>query len=209
LYELPAIAAAAPSGPSALLTGKKLVLLWEDEFSECEGMWFCPDRAGTVACDNGMLLLTLDKATAGRTATMIADNKYDWETNDLLVEADITQGTGDKDCRAGLMFRGSKSGCYSVSIAKGSYLLDKTVGDNYSVIQSCTNSEFIKPDKETNRLKIICVGKTIELYANDHRLGTFSDDTSLGGWIVLLVSSRSTTSKAVYNFDNFKLYELQ
>jgi hypothetical protein len=121
---------------------------------------------------------------------------------------DVAQITGDESSYAYLMFRAAATVFYWYGISNDSFDLF-TSTDPVVMLQPWKKSTFVKPDRDTNRLKVICAGKTIELYVNGHKVGTYNDASSLSGQLLLGVSAGSSKSGASYSFDNLKIYKLQ
>ena len=81
------------------------------------------------------------------------------------------------------------------------------VYDNLDVEEPTTDlvswrfSDAINPGKQTNRLKVVAIGNTIELYVNDQLLDTVQDDLLSQGSVGFLVSS-SFEGGVQVSFDN-------
>jgi hypothetical protein len=202
LFDLPAAGSASAPAQSVLLQGKKLVPVYEDDFSKCDGSWTALRNMGKAECGSGML-----KAYSSDKGAGMVIYKGGWQVSDFMAEVDVKQISGDESDYCGIVFRFNGSKGVIFGIADSQYMLLRLPGTT-DFVRTWKKSQYIKPSREANRIKIICVGKMIEVFANGNLLGTFSDDSSLKGLLLLGISG-DPGSVSSYSIDDFKLYEIR
>lgn len=201
LYDLSArTATPASSSSSNLLQSKKKVLLYEDDFSKCKGMWKTLDDLGSVDCGNGVLRLSTGNQQAG----MKAGNVAEWDVADFVVEFDIKRVAGGVGSQFSLAFRATGK-TENILMVFGNRFGVEGAGKK---LEPGKDSNLIKQGNATNRYRIICVGNKIEIYVNDNLLGAYTDTSADSGLMFFIVNSDGK-SETAYSIDNFKLYELQ
>jgi hypothetical protein len=131
---------------------------------------------------------------------------------DFTVEVDakkLSQGTDDA---AGIIFRDQRGQgkdsfyVFWVDSKHGTYAIQKYIEDVWAPnLKDFTSSNYIQRGANTNRLKVVCKGSQIEVYANDNKLTTVIDSSLTSGFIGLAAET-FTSSNAHYHFDNFKLH---
>ncbi len=131
---------------------------------------------------------------------------------DFTVEVDarkLSQGTDDA---AGIVFRDQiEQGKWSFYVFwldsnSGTYAIQKNIKDVWAPdLKDFTPSSYINGGTNTNRLKVICKGSQITVYANGYKLTTVTDTLLTSGYIGLAAETL-TSPNAHYHFDNFKLY---
>jgi len=139
-------------------------------------------------------------------------NSVSGKLEDFTAEIDVRKLSQGTDDAAGIVFREQRGqGKYSfyvfwVDSNSGTYAIQKYIENVWvSYIKGWTPSNYINRGADTNRLKVVCKGSQIEVYANDHKLAT-ATDTSLANGFIGLVVETFASSNSHYHFDNFKLY---
>jgi hypothetical protein len=130
---------------------------------------------------------------------------------DFTVEVDAKKLSQKTDA-AGIVFRDQRGQgkdsfyVFWVDSNSGTYAIHKYIKDVWAPdLKDFTPSNYINRGANTNRLKVVCKGSQIEVYANDYKLATVTDTSLTNGFIGLAVET-FTSSNAHYHFDNFKLY---
>jgi hypothetical protein len=207
LYELPSSSTSTPavvSGDSALLAGKKLKRIFEDDFTKCGGLWTYDKKTTDLKCGNGVLNMAVKSS-----GIQLINLAGTGEPSDFLLEVDVRKVSGDVDSSCGLDFRFEGESVYMYQISDGKFFFLKSAGGKMTWMEKWRASSYIKPDSEVNRLKVICMGKRIELYANGSRLGSYIDQSSEAGAVFLTVDPGESSTNASYSFDNFKLSSIE
>lgn len=201
-----------PTEPSSspefqLPEGKTQKLVLEDDFSNPTSGWFAAsgaDRGGSY--ENGEYVLWIKQ-----TGSIIAVPAGVFEASDFVLEIDAREVSGEKGSYCFIRYRWDENeNLYAIGFTDDSeYSIVKyELGQATVLLKDWTRSSHIKAGKETNRLKIVCIGTQTDVYVNGHKLATVTDDASLKGRIALGIKSFSE-SGAKYSFDNFKFYAVQ
>jgi hypothetical protein len=139
-------------------------------------------------------------------------NSVSGKLEDFTAEVDVRKLSQGTDDAAGIVFREQRGqGKYSfyvfwVDSNSGTYAIHKYINNVWAPdLKDFTPSNYINGGANTNRLKVVCKGSQIEVYANDYKLATVTDTSLTNGFIGLAVET-FTSSNAHYHFDNFKLY---
>jgi hypothetical protein len=132
--------------------------------------------------------------------------------DDFTVEVDVRRLSQGSDDAAGIVFReqeeqGKESYyVFWVNSSSGTYCIQKYIKSVWAPnLKDFTQSNYINRGANTNRLKVVCKGSQIDVYANDYKLATVTDTSLTNGYIGLAVGTW-TSPNAHYHSDNFKLY---
>jgi len=186
-------------------------VVFEDDFSDSKSGWFTGSADwGELAYENGEYSVSIKKPHFygfGTPSSSIG------EQEDFTVEVDVRRLSSGNDDVAGITFRikQEEPGKYShyvfwVSSIFGTYAVQKHIKGEWAPdIKSFTPSNYINRGANTNRLKVVCKGSQIEVYANGYKLTTVTDTSFANGYIGLAAST-FTSANAHYHFDNIKLY---
>lgn len=128
------------------------------------------------------------------------------EYSNFTVEVDARDLSSERYSEYGLVFRqlDADNFYYFKVGTDGTYSVWKEVSGNWDALMRRTSSGYIKTGTGINRLKIVCQGTQIEVYANGHELTTITDASFTEGKIALAVQNES--QGAHVHFDNFKVY---
>ncbi|UCC65414.1 MAG: DUF1080 domain-containing protein, partial [Anaerolineae bacterium] len=106
-----------------------------------------------------------------------------WDTagynfDDFALQVDVLQSAGDPDNAYGLFFRYLDGDNFYRFAIDGDrfFSLFKQEGGEWSPIVDWRESAFLNPMGEWNRLRVVCQGSQITLYANDDELISVTDD---------------------------------
>jgi len=151
-----------------------------------------------------------------------AGDSYRWGQNDeigqlddFILEVDARwRGTPSIYNYYGIVFRvQDNDNKYVLYLPNnnGYYGLIKSVKGTDSELKSLTESTYINKGTTVNRIKVVCQGSKISVYANDSLLATVYDDSLLKGDVGLMAGKGKSTSSwitvpdADALFDNLKI----
>jgi hypothetical protein len=181
-----------------------------DDFSNSNSGWGrSSDDWSEYAYEGGEYSISIK----GRESYGYHLNSVSGKLEDFTAEVDVRKlSQGTDDAAAGIVFREQRGqGKYSfyvfwVDSNSGTYAIHKYINNVWAPdLKDFTPSNYINGGANTNRLKVVCKGNQIEVYANDYKLATVTDTSLTNGFIGLAVET-FTSSNAHYHFDNFKLY---
>lgn len=129
--------------------------------------------------------------------------------SDFVMEVDVIPQ--EEAGAAGVVFRlEGKYRFYVFQVSTdGHYKLLKLLaqgGEDWETILDWRESPHIKTGLVTNRLRVVCVGSEIWLYANDHYLDTVQDTSFTTGEIGMIAGTAFGESYALFHFDNLQVY---
>lgn len=197
--------------PIQLETFKPGTLLFTSDLTDRKSGWnpnTSEDIDGTY--EDGAYGILLKKPQMTYTLANTSIDQFD----DFSAEIDIKKLSTGLGESGGISFRiitdkdPTKWSYYLFMIKNdGTYALGKKdVGNSsYIYIIGWTNSNHIKAGSDINRLKIICKGKMIELFANGYKLNTLQDSSIAKGYLGLAISS-GASADAHYHFSNLRVY---
>ena len=177
-----------------------LALIYQDDFSSAASGWStASDSDVAKSYNNGEFCFSIHTPNliynAGNYAVGVQSN--------FIVSVDVRTKSTGSDIVYGLEFRRNENGdFYYFSVTNNQYSLQKYVNREWASLQADTKSGYIRTDGSANQIKIACLGKTIEVYANGQRLTTVTDDSLTSGDIYLAAMGTG----ADILFDNFQLY---
>lgn len=141
---------------------------------------------------------------------------WSWQHNtgaglfrNFALEVDARKVSGPWYAAYGLIFgyRDDDNFYYFEVADDGRYKIGKGQAGKWAMLHGWTRSGFINKDKETNRLKVVCLGSTIAVYVNGHFLTSVTDSTFADGYIGVIV--RAWEPDAHVAFDNLKVYTIK
>jgi YVTN family beta-propeller protein len=196
----------------ASATPKNLFTVFKDDFSDPASGWgISKDRDVEYAYENGEYSIYINKVNW----YFFTTNRHIANITDFTVEVDVNRLSKNTGEGAGLVLRRSKennlNNCYFFMIKPG--LVDGTTyysfwklkqGKWQSLIDWKT-SGYIQSGGKTNRLKAVCHGPQIEIYANGYKLDMVNDNDFTAGQIGLFAQS-TVLGDCHFHFDNFILY---
>jgi hypothetical protein len=191
---------------------KLTTLVFEDDFSNPNSGWWVASEAGAKAeYLDGRYRLLHKEGGYVRWVLNLAIGQLD----DFALEVDAQwYGTSSFYNYYGAIFKEQGvDNCYvfGVNSDAGQYFIDKKVKGAGSELKGWTESIYIKKGTAVNRIKVICQGSKISVYANDSLLTTVYDDSLSKGDIGLMVGKGKSTSSwitvpdADALFDNLKI----
>jgi len=202
------------------VTGKKYII-FEDDFSNGFSGW------PTYTSENYTTLY--DKTNQGPAYYFrIRDNKlavlYRFQTRvgkikDCIAEVDCWSKP-EESTFAGILFRAvldnnedkwdkTSQYVFLADSGYGAYCIHILINGKwkYPVFQKV--SDVVKKDGSPNRLKVACVGSTIETYINGVQVETLTDETIKDeGYVGLFIETIREPNALVY-FDNFLVYQIK
>jgi hypothetical protein len=180
-----------------------------DDFSNPDSGWgTSSDDSGQYAYQDGEYSISIEKMNWFGYHLNSGSGKLE----DFTAEVDIRRLSQGTDDAAGIVFRDQREQgkdsfyVFWVDSSSGTYAIQKYIQGIWAPnLKNFTSSGYINGDANTNRLKVVCKGSQIEVYANDNKLTTVTDTSFTSGFIGLAVET-ITSSNANYHFDNFELY---
>ncbi|MBN1535235.1 MAG: DUF1080 domain-containing protein [Anaerolineales bacterium] len=171
---------------------------WDDTFKNTNN-WYLLETYNTVfSHKKGHLIMKV----------LSSGKKDEWglathpELDDFYMEATFKIGDHcEGRDRYGLVIRVSPpNSAYVISFAcDGSFRFYRWDGSNYYALQEWKeDSHIITGPGQTNRMGILAVGDSFELYANGELLGEYEDDMFDFGRFGLMVGSAETSKLVVY-----------
>jgi hypothetical protein len=133
------------------------------------------------------------------------------EFSDVIIEADAAQVEGPDNNMFGVIFRyGLEDDEFYVFAVSGDgyYVLtiDGIEHTEPEILVDWTESSAVNKSPQTNRLKVVAVGGSIEYYVNDQLLGEIQNDRLTTGTVGFFAGSNEEGGVHV-SFDNLKIYE--
>ena len=119
-----------------------------------------------------------------------------------VIEVDARTISNFNSTKYAILFREKEGTYYSLTFDGDFYSVERHYQDKFSKLLPITKSAYIKRDGGANRLKVACLGNTIEVYVNNQRLATITDDTFAAGKVALAVEGKDCSVA----FDNFRIY---
>jgi len=100
----------------------------------------------------------------------------DFEDVDLTVDARLVEGT-TRNSRFGAQCRKTDNENYYMAALRGDgyYALVKYIGNEWKWLRTWTRASAIKTDGETNTLRFICSGSTLQVWINDVKTTALHD----------------------------------
>jgi len=119
-----------------------------------------------------------------------------WDTpgynfDDFVLQVDVLQTAGDAGNACGVLFRyvdGDNFYRFGVT-GDGLFSLFKQEKDEWITLVDWRESAYLNPISEPNRLKVVCQGDLITLYANDQELTSVTDGSFTQGDVGLFASA--------------------
>ncbi len=170
--------------------------LYYDDFERASlGANWITSTEGQFIIRDGMLEITCS-GTSGYIA--VARPEKAQNLIDFQIEVDTYWLSGVTNSSYSILFRDSGSNQqYRWGInANGSYILL----DGITPIEDWTSSPFIYK-QGYNRLKVVCIGSSIDCYISGILIGSLTDDTYSNGGVALAVGGSQTVA-----FDNLKIW---
>lgn len=136
------------------------------------------------------------------------NNTYD----NFSFEASVKQTQGEQGNASGIYFRsnsGLSSGYQFLVAAVGAYKILKVVSGSFTDLVPWTSTSGIAFDtgyNALNRLRVTCIGSTLQFYINGHLVKTLSD-TSYQSGVAGVLAVDSSTNLNIFNFDDVLLEE--
>jgi hypothetical protein len=111
--------------------------------------------------------------------------------DDFTLQVEAQQTTGDEANEYGLLFRYiDNANFYSFDVTgKGTFALFKLENKEWSTLVNWQTSTYLNPLGELNRLKVVCQGNQITLYANDYELISVTDGSFARGDVGLFAGT--------------------
>ena len=174
-------------------------ILYQDDFSDPKSGWPTgSNENGSWNYESGVY--SLQYMQSGVYFYTIAPSDG---FSDFAIEVDATALSFGDAGDMGILFRQQdKDNYYRFILNNGNFKLLKRHNGEWTSIQDSKKSEDILPSPNTNKLKIVCLGSQIDLYANGRRLGSYTDSTFTSGKIGLEVCDDNSH----IHFDNLKVY---
>lgn len=185
-----------PSSSLTPITEGSLELIFQDDFRE--NTWkVSSDDDVIYQYANGEYVITGRKADW----RFWARAPFDVFENGVI-EVDARTVSSFNTTKYAILFREKERNYYSLTFDGDFYCVERDYQDKISKLLPLTKSAYIKKDGSANRLKVACLGNTIEVYVNNQRLATITDDTFAAGKVALAVIGKDSSVA----FDNFKIY---
>ncbi len=160
--------------------------LYFDDFGDPTSGWTEEsDENGAWGYRDGVFFITI--TAANWLKWDYTDQTYD----DFTLQVDAQQTMGADDNEYGVLFRYvDADNFYSFDVAgDGSFAVFKNENDEWITLVDWQESAYINPIGQLNRLKVICQGDQIAVYANDQELASLTDDSFSQGDIGLFAGT--------------------
>jgi hypothetical protein len=110
----------------------------------------------------------------------------DFEDIDLTVDATLAEGT-NRNSRFGVQCRKTDNENYYMAAIRGDgyYALVKYIDNEWKWLRTWTRASAIKTDGETNTLRFICSGSTLQLWINGVQTTALHDEAFTHGQVGL------------------------
>jgi hypothetical protein len=179
-------------------------ILYSDSFSGSSTNWLTyTEDFGWVKLQDGALHIL--NYTEGEYSS---DTYPDLSYADFILEVDMTFVEGSTDNWQSVVGRYSDGLCYYFDISADGYYAIGFWDDeewDYTGLVETTYSDYILQGNKTNRVRVECIGTSLSLTVNGHKLAQVTDSTCKTGEVGLEVSSMDGTYTVVA-FDNFVIY---
>lgn len=178
----------------------------QDSFEDASlGNWRLEgDRTGENRIEDGQLRLVIDQPQTVQYATLEAQTFADF-----ALEVDATQLTGSPNSSYGVLFRLSpEAGFYRFEItSNGLFVVEKQTPAGFERLSDdWEEADAILPGLgQTNRLKVVASGSTLEFYVNNFKVKEIQDSSFQVGNIALSAGTFSQIGLEIA-FDNLILF---
>jgi hypothetical protein len=178
------------------------VVLYSDDFSDTGSGW----QEGSFG-DSEHRYEEGEYVTLVKRANLATWSSWPKERfTDFTLEVDVRLVERVKAANMGLVFRlqGEDNFYLFLINSYGQYTVGKNVNGEWRDIAGMkwTLSPYIKTMGATNRLKVVCQGTRIALYANGYHLATVDDDSFAEGKVGLIVATDEYSDPVKVAFDN-------
>jgi hypothetical protein len=187
-----------------VVAGEAGEIAYEEDFSSETSGWYVgtfEDGTVTAGYHNGAYEISLEPGHTWQSYT--PSMAY----QDVSAAVDITQLSGEKGAFVGLYCRSLDKAGYEFSIdANGKYWIGMTTpeGEYQALVDGAATSAIKKGLKQTNTVRVDCVGDTLTLFVNGRKVKQIQDDTFTEGYVRFILGSTESSS-AQFAFDNFVL----
>jgi serine/threonine-protein kinase len=198
---------AAPTLPSVVtVTTVPQVgsVLLEEDFENPASGWEIGDYdTGSVGYNAGVYVVT----ALGNSETMwgTAGRSFD----DVIIEVDTTQVSAgpknDNDYGVVCREQGNGDGYHMLISGDGYYAIVKAEAGSFTWLVDWAESDAVRQGDATNRIRAVCDGPALTLFANGQRLATAEDTTFARGDIALTATSYEDAPTEIH-FDNLTVY---
>lgn len=134
---------------------------------------------------------------------------YGGDYSDVSIEVDTRVIEGSGYVSSGIIFRLDEGGdtAYVLNVSnQGSYGLFRWERPDFVTVVKKDNSPAVAPANRTNHLKVVAQGSQFDLYVNDQKVESVSDDTLASGTFGVYVGSEK--GGPVVAFDNLIVSEV-
>ena len=187
--------------PGTEIAPTGLALLFQDDFSDPKSGWSIQEwESGSVGYREGVYVVT----SVQDTWLTIGENER--SLLDVIIEVDATLVSeppgGHQYHGVGCRVRGLESDGYWFLVrSPGLYAIYSFEAGDVRTIVDWTVSDVVRPEGQTNRMTIECVGSTLSLSMNGQSLATATDSSHTLGHIALLALTDGDEPTEVH-FDN-------
>jgi hypothetical protein len=125
------------------------------------------------------------EATSNRAAVTLLE----WPSSDFILEGQALPLSGPDLNGYGLIYRAQDAAHYTAFVvgSDGYYAILRVMGNEESALVDWQQFPHIRRGRQTNRLRVACVGPTCRFYVNDEYATAVQDDTWLTGDVGLWV----------------------
>ena len=170
-------------------------LIFQDDFKDAKSGWsiYKTDDTKGGAYESGDYSVW----SVGKNTVIVLNPKTRQELSDFSAEVDVRKTSSQKGAVMGIIYRLNDVGnYYRFAITDNrTFYVGRGDGQFEEEIQPMTDSDFIKPGNEYNRLKVVCKGDTQDFYVNGNKLATLSDNISLKGELGIAFSDCGAVRK--------------
>jgi serine/threonine protein kinase len=179
-------------------------VLFEDTFDSDANGWATGEfddefSTNTVTIENGKYTISVQDKDQAFVEKLLPNREFD----DFILTVETTPRDTEEHYSYGVSFRENSSGdiFYAFEIGNdGQYAVLLYDGD-WKRLKDWSTSQALKPG-ETNTIKIVAQGRTLEFYVNEVKLTALENDASSSGKVGLVVAMFEQGKSATVDFDN-------
>lgn len=184
-------------------------ILLSDSFDNNSNAWNIYDKdeyGRSSQIQDGQLILRFENENSNvEKGLPVQVSNVDMSFDATIKEGALSDASYGATCRK--TYSGDQSSYYEFEINNGGYRLEKNTAGAWETMVDWTNSTAIKSGiGETNRVRVVCSGSTLELYANDQLLISMQDESFVSGYSAI-AARRYKDDNAIVSvtFDNLEM----
>jgi hypothetical protein len=176
-------------------------IMFQDDFSDPGSGWIrVSSTTGETEYDDGMYRIFVKEANTD------IWSKPGQHFSDTIIEVEAFKVGGERDNRFGVICRatGTDSLYTFIISSDGYYGIGKVEEQNYELLgaEALMPSEDIQKGSAMNHIRAECIGETLTLYVNGHRIAEVRDSELAAGDVGLIAGTYAVPGTDI-RFDNF------